>query len=151
MAYMSRSTLDDIDRRIIDLLIEDCRMSLRAIGADVGLTAPAVRDRILRLEDTGVIEAFSVRLNARALGFVLEAILTVEPLPGKLAAVEQVLREIPEVVDCVVVTGEACFVSRFVLKDVSDLDRLLGPLHDIARTRTSIVHRKPIPPRRPPF
>ncbi|QSF54787.1 Lrp/AsnC family transcriptional regulator [Brevundimonas fontaquae] len=148
---MSRSTLDDIDRRIIDLLIEDCRMSLRAIGADVGLTAPAVRDRILRLEDTGVIEAFSVRLNARALGFVLEAILTVEPLPGKLAAVEQVLREIPEVVDCVVVTGEACFVSRFVLKDVSDLDRLLGPLHDIARTRTSIVHRKPIPPRRPPF
>jgi Lrp/AsnC family leucine-responsive transcriptional regulator len=151
MAYMSRSTLDDIDRRIIDLLIEDCRMSLRAIGADVGLTAPAVRDRILRLEDTGVIEAFSVRLNARALGFVLEAILTVEPLPGKLAAVEQVLRDIPEVVDCVVVTGEACFVSRFVLKDVSDLDRLLGPLHDIARTRTSIVHRKPIPPRRPPF
>lgn len=151
IAYMSKSALDDIDRRIIDLLIEDCRMSLRAIGTDVGLTAPAVRDRILRLEDTGIIEAFSVRLNTRALGFLLEAILTVQPLPGKLQAVEHALRDIPEVVDCVVVTGEDCFVARFVLKDVSDLDRLLGPLHDIARTKTSIVHRKPIPPRRPPF
>ncbi len=148
---MSKSALDDIDRRIIDLLLDDCRMSLRTIGTDVGLTAPAVRDRILRLEDTGIIEAFSVRLNARALGFLLEAILTVQPLPGKLQAVEHALRDIPEVVDCVVVTGEDCFVARFVLKDVSDLDRLLAPLHDIARTKTSIVHRKPIPPRRPPF
>ena len=137
---MSQSALDDIDRRIIDLLIDDCRMSLRALGNDVGLTAPAVRDRILRLEDTGIIEAFSVRLNARALGFL-----------GKLQAVEHALRDIPEIVDCVVVTGEDCFVARFVLKDVGDLDRLLGPLHYIARTKTSIVHRKPIPPRRPPF
>ena len=148
---MSSTALDDIDRRIIDLLILDCRMSLRAIGTEVGLTAPAVRDRILRLEDTGTIEAFSVRLNARALGFLLEAILTVEPLPGKLRAVEQALRDIPEVLDCAVVTGDDCFVARFVLRDVSDLDRLLGPLHDIARTKTSIVHRKPFPPRRPPF
>src|ERR1700712_4492330 len=148
---MSSTALDDIDRRIIDLLILDCRMSLRAIGTEVGLTAPAVRDRILRLEDTGIIEAFSVRLNARALGFLLEAILTVEPLPGKLRAVEQALRDIPEVLDCAVVTGDDCFVARFVLRDVSDLDRLLGPLHDIARTKTSIVHRKPFPPRRPPF
>ena len=148
---MSRTVLDDTDRGIIDLLIDDCRRSLRTIAAHVGLSAPAVRDRILRLEDIGVIEAFSVRLNARALGFSLEAVLAVEPLPGKLRAVEQVLHELPEVVECVVVTGEDCFVARLVLKDVSDLDRLLGPLHDIARTKTSIVHRQPIPSRRPPF
>lgn len=148
---MSRATLDDTDRQIIDLLLDDCRQSLRTIAADIGLSAPAIRDRILRLEDIGVIEAFSVRLNARALGFSLEAVLAVEPLPGKLRAVEQVLYELPEVVECVVVTGEDCFVARLVLKDVSDLDRLLGPLHDIARTKTSIVHRQPIPPRRPPF
>lgn len=151
MAYMSRESLDDTDRQIMDLLIDDCRRSLRTIAAEVGLSAPAVRDRILRLEDIGVIEAFSVRLNARALGFSLEAVLAVEPLPGKLRAVEQALQELPEVVECVVVTGEDCFVARLVFKDVSDLDRLLGPLHDIARTKTSIVHRQPIPPRRPPF
>lgn len=150
MPYMMKHMLDDADRAIIDLLLHDSRISLRAIGAQVGLTAPAVRDRILRLEDVGIIEGFSIRLNARALGFSLEAILRVEPLPGKLRAVEKALQDMPEVVDCSVVTGEDCFVARLMLRDVSELDRLLGPLHDIARTKTSIVHRQPVPPRRPP-
>jgi Lrp/AsnC family leucine-responsive transcriptional regulator len=147
---MPKHTLDDADKAIIDLLLDDSRTSLRAIGTQVGLTAPAVRDRILRLEDVGIIEGFSIRLNARSLGFSLEAILRVEPLPGKLRAVEKVLQDMPEIVDCSVVTGEDCFVARLLLRDISELDRLLGPLHDIARTKTSIVHRQPVPPRRPP-
>lgn len=148
---MLKSNLDSFDQSIIDILLSDSRTSLRAIGAEVGLTAPAVRDRILRMEDTGIIEGFTVRLNARALGFMLEAILNVEPLPGRLKEVEQILRDIPEVLECSVVTGNDCFVARFVLKDVGDLDRILEPLHNVARTKTSIVHRKPIPSRRPPF
>jgi Lrp/AsnC family transcriptional regulator, leucine-responsive regulatory protein len=148
---MDKSRLDETDRRIIALLTDDCRKSLRAIAAEVGLSPPAVRERILRLEDVGIIESFSIRLNTRALGFSLEAILAVEPLPGKLREVEQTLRDTPEIVECAVVTGEDCFIARLVLRDVSDLDRLLGPLHDIARTKTNIVHRQPIPPRRAPF
>ncbi len=148
---MNKSPLNDVDRRIIDLLLEDSRISLRALGSQVGLTAPAVRDRILRLEDLGIIESFTIRLNPRALGFPLEAVLRVEPLPGKLQATEKVLVDMPEIVACSVVTGEDCFVARLMLRDISDLDRLLGPLHDIARTKTSIVHRQPVPSRRPPF
>ena len=148
---MGKDSLDGTDRQILDLLLQDSRLSLRAIGAAVGLSAPAVRDRVLRLEDVGIIESFSIRLNPRALGFTLEAVLRVEPLPGKLKAVERILSEMPEIVECSVVTGEDCFVTRMVLRDVAELDRLLGPLHDVARTRTSIVHRQPVPPRRPPF
>ncbi|MBO0145236.1 Lrp/AsnC family transcriptional regulator [Agrobacterium sp. Ap1] len=148
---MIKHTLDDVDRAIIDLLLHDSRISLRNIGAQVGLAAPTVRDRILRLEDVGVIEGFSIRLNARSLGFSLEAILRVEPLPGKLRAVEKALQDMPEIVDCSVVTGEDCFVARLLLREVGELDRLLGPLHDMARTKTSIVHRQPVPPRRPPI
>lgn len=151
MPYMTKHTLDDADKLIIDLLLHDSRISLRTIGAQVGLTAPTVRDRILRLEDVGIIEAFSIRLNARSLGFSLEAILRVEPIPGKLRAVEKALQDMPEIVDCSVVTGEDCFVARLLLREVGELDRLLGPLHDIARTKTSIVHRQPVPPRRPPI
>lgn len=147
---MIRTTLDAADRAILDLLLDDSRISLRALGARIGLSAPAVRDRILRLEDVGIIEGFSIRLNARALGFPLEAVLRVAPLPGRLRKVEATLQAMPEVVECSVVTGEDCFVARLVMRDVSELDRLLGPLHDMARTRTSIVHRQPVPPRRPP-
>lgn len=147
---MNKQTLDEADKAIIDLLLDDSRISLRNIGAQVGLTAPAVRDRILRMEDVGIIEGFTIRLNTRALGFSLEAVLRVEPLPGKLRAVEKVLQEMPEIVDCSVVTGEDCFVARLLLREIGDLDRLLSPLHDIARTKTSIVHRQPVPPRRAP-
>lgn len=151
MPYMADHTLDGTDKAIIELLLRDSRVSLRTIGAQVGLTAPAVRDRILRLEDVGIIESFSIRLNPRPLGFPLEAILRVEPLPGKLRPVETTLQNMPEVVECSVVTGEDCFVARLMLRDISELDRLLGPLHDIARTKTSIVHRQPVPPRCPPL
>jgi Lrp/AsnC family leucine-responsive transcriptional regulator len=147
---MMKQPLDALDRAIIDLLLQDTRISLRSIGARVGLSAPAVRERILRLADIGVIEGFSIRLNAAALGFALEAILRVEPLPGKLRSVEKMLQEMPEILECSVVTGEDCFVARLVLRDMGEIDRLLGPLHDIARTKTSIVHRRPVPSRRPP-
>lgn len=148
---MTKNSVDATDRKILDLLLQDSRISLRAIGAEVGLSAPAVRDRVLRLEDLGVIDSFTIRLNPRALGFALEAVLRVEPLPGKVKVVERILSDMPEIVECSVVTGDDCFVARMVLRDVGDLDRLLGPLHDVARTRTSIVHRQPVPPRRPPF
>jgi len=151
MPNMNTRALDDADRAILDLLLDDSRISLRMIGAQIGLTAPAVRERILRMEDAGVIEGFTVRLNPRALGFQLEAVLRVEPLPGEMRAVEQTLQAMPEVVDCCVVTGEDCFVARLVLRDISDLDRVLEPLHEKARTKTSIIHRKPVPPRRPPI
>jgi len=151
MPNMNTRALDDADRAILDLLLDDSRISLRMIGAQIGLTAPAVRERILRMEDAGVIEGFTVRVNPRALGFQLEAVLRVEPLPGEMRAVEQTLQAMPEVVDCCVVTGEDCFVARLVLRDISDLDRVLEPLHEKARTKTSIIHRKPVPPRRPPI
>lgn len=148
---MTRNELDELDRAIIDCLLDDSRISLRALGAKVALSAPAIRDRVLRLEDIRVIEGFSVQLNTRALGYTLEAVLRVEPLPGRLRAVEETLRNLPQVVECSVVTGDDCFVARLVMRDVSELDRLLAPLHDMARTRTSIVHRQPVPPRRPPL
>ncbi len=151
LPYMTQHILDATDRAIIDLLLDDCRISLRTIAVQVNLSAPSVRDRILRLEDVGIIEGFSIRVNARALGFALEAVLRVEPLPGKLRSVEKLLQDMPEIVDCCVVTGEDCFVARLVLRDVGELDRLLGPLHAVARTKTSIVHRQPVPPRRPPI
>lgn len=147
---MMKLSLDAVDCAILDLLFRDSRASLRTIGAQVNLSAPAVRDRILRLEDIGVIEGFGIRLNARALGFALEAILRVDPLPGKLRLVEKALQDMPEIVECSVVTGEDCFVARLLLREIGEIDRLLGPLHDIARTKTSIVHRQPVPPRRPP-
>jgi Lrp/AsnC family leucine-responsive transcriptional regulator len=142
--------LDAKDRDILRILAVDSRISLRDLGAQVDLSAPAVRERINRMEDEGVIEGFSVQIDPSALGYTLEAFVRIEPLPGRLKQVEKTLLDIPEITECSLVTGEDCFVARLVLRGISDLDRLLEPLHHSARTNTSIVKGTPIRRRLPP-
>lgn len=148
---MKKVILDAKDRAIIDELLADGRASVQAIGTRVGLSPPAVRERIRRLEDDGVIEGFTIEISARALGYTLEAIVRIEPLPGKLHIIERILQETPEITQCDTVTGDDCFIARMVLRDVQDLNRILNPLHDKARTNTSIIKGIPVPRRRAPF
>lgn len=148
---MKKVALDARDRAIIDGLLEDSRASQQSLATRAGITPPAVRERVRRLEDEGVIEAFTIEVGARSLGYTLEAIVRIEPLPGKLHIVERALQDTPEVIQCDTVTGDDCFIARMVLRDIQDLNRLLEPLHDKARTNTSIVKGNPVPRRRPPF
>ncbi|TDK32295.1 Lrp/AsnC family transcriptional regulator [Rhizobium deserti] len=148
---MKKVPLDARDRAIIDELLMDSRTSQQAMAQQVGLSAPAVRERIRRLEQEDVIEAFTLDINSRALGYTLEALVRIEPLPGKLHIVERTLQDMPEIIHCDAVTGDDCFVARMVLRDIQDLNRLLHPLHDKARTNTSIIKGTPVRRRRPPF
>lgn len=77
--------------------------------------------------------------------------MRVEPSLGRMRAVEKLLKDMPEIIECSVAAGEDCFVARLVLREIGDLDLLHGPLHVMARTKTSIVHRQQVPPRRPPM
>lgn len=148
---MNKVALDKVDHAILDALLHDARASQRALADHIGLSPPAIRERIRRLEDDGVIEGFTIDISTRALGYPLEAIVRLEPLPGKLHIVERALQDAPQVTQCDKVTGEDCFVARVVLRDVADLDRVLDPFHDLARTNTSIIKSSPIARRRPPL
>lgn len=148
---MKNRPLDSADQLIVSTLPRDARTSLRSLTRLAGLSAPAVGDRIRRLEDHGVIEAFTLELSSKALGYPIEAIVRIEPLPGRLTEVESILRETPEVTTCDVVTGDDCFVARLALRDFHDLDVILSPIHHVARTSTGIVKRSPVTRRPPPL
>lgn len=148
---MLKAVLDKVDHAILDALLHDARASQRALADRIGLSPPAIRERIRRLEDDGVIEGFTIDISTRSLGYTLEAIVRLEPLPGKLHIVERALQDALQVIQCDKVTGEDCFVARVVLRDVADLDRVLDPFHDLARTNTSIIKSSPIAGRRPPL
>jgi Lrp/AsnC family leucine-responsive transcriptional regulator len=94
------------------------------------------------MEEDGVIRHYTVELDARALGFAMEAIVRIEPLPGRLRDVEETILAMPEVTACDVVTGDDCFVARLALRSIEDLDVLLQPMHHLARTSSSIVKRR---------
>ena len=151
MIFVRKVALDGPNRAILDALLADARTSLRDLAETVGLSAPAVRERIRQLEEAGVIQGFSADVSWAALGYSLQAIVRIEPLPGKLRDVERVLQDTPQVVQCDGVTGDDCFIARVVLRDVADLDVVLEPLHVLARTSTAVIKKATVPLRAPPW
>lgn len=143
--------MDDIDQRILEALLGDARISLKDLAAQVGLSSPSVSERLRRLEERGVIRAFTVEIDPQALGYPLQAIVRIRPLPGKLHVVQKLIEEIPEFGECDKVTGEDCFVARLFLRSIDQLDQILDRVIDYAETNTSIVKMKPITRRPPPF
>ena len=143
--------IDAIDRKIIEALKADARMSLKDLAHRVGLSSPSASERLRRLEERGVIRAFTVDLDPQALGYTLQAIARVRPLPGKLQIVQKLLQEIPECTECDKVTGDDCFIARLIVRSIEDLDDILDRIADKAETSTAVVKSQPVRRRLPPF
>ncbi|QCI63078.1 Lrp/AsnC family transcriptional regulator [Phreatobacter stygius] len=143
--------LDDLDRRIVEILADDARISLKELAQRVELSSPSASDRLRRLEERGVIRAFTVDIDPQALGYTLQAIVRIKPLPGKLHTVQKLIREIPEFTECDKVTGDDCFIARLHLRSIEELDRILDRITDKAETSTAIVKAQPVKRRLPPL
>ena len=136
--------LDDVDKRILELLSNEGRMSVKDLAQHVGLSAPSTSERIKRLEERGVIRGFTVEIDPASIGFTLQAIIRVRPLPGKLHVVQQLIEAIPEISECDKVTGDDCFIARLHVRSIEELDTILDRIADKAETNTSIVKLQPV-------
>ncbi|WP_238084938.1 MULTISPECIES: Lrp/AsnC family transcriptional regulator [Pseudescherichia] len=143
--------IDDIDRQIVACLAEDARMSLKMLSARVGLTSPSTAERVKRLEERGVIQGYGAHVNLAAMGYTLQALVRVRPMPGMLHKVDKMIQAIPECIECDKVTGEDCFVMRLVVRSIEQLDELLDGLAEYAQSNTAIVKSSPVKRRLPPI
>jgi len=143
--------IDEIDRQIVGCLAEDARMSLKVLSARVGLTSPSTAERVKRLEERGVIQGYGAHVNLAALGYTLQALVRVRPMPGMLHKVDKMIQAIPECIECDKVTGEDCFVMRLVVRSIEQLDVLLDGLAEYAQSNTAIVKSSPVKRRLPPI
>ncbi|PWV98950.1 AsnC family transcriptional regulator [Hoeflea marina] len=149
MSVENQKSVDDTDLRILALLADDGRIALTELARRAGMSGPGVAERIRRLEQRGVIRAFTVDVDLAALGFSLHAIVRIKPRPGSLHLVERMILDEPRFIDCDKVTGDDCFVARLALRDIAELDRILDPFHDRAETSTAIVKSSPVRRRMP--
>jgi Lrp/AsnC family transcriptional regulator, leucine-responsive regulatory protein len=141
------SNLDDTNLGLIAELQRDARLSLAELGRRVGLSPPAVADRLERLEERGVIKGYRAEVDATALGYPLGVVIRVRPAPRQLAKVAEVARESPEVVECHRITGEDCFFVKAHVRSVEHLEELIDRFVVFGQTTTSIVQSSPVPRR----
>lgn len=152
--------LDPVDRKILRLLQEDGRMSFRALGEAVDLSAPSVHARVQRLEKEGYIRGYHADIDPERTGRTLTAYVTIGLEGGRKGDTPRVehvadqLRRDPDVVEVHAVTGEDDLLVKVRTTDIRGLERLLlrvlDPLEGVRRTTTNIVVRtmleRPSPP-----
>jgi Lrp/AsnC family transcriptional regulator, leucine-responsive regulatory protein len=139
--------MDALDLRILAELQVDARVSFAELGRRVGLSAPAVADRVQRLEETGVITGYHAEVNPRALGFTLGAIVRIRPAPRELHKVAELAQRTPEIVECHRITGEDCYFMKAYVRDVEHLEDVIDQFAIYGQTTTSIMQKSPVPRR----
>lgn len=148
---LSGTLLDEEDREILSALSEDSRSSINKLSRLVGLSTSSTAERVRRLEARGVIQGFCVKIDPRALGYLLQAIVRIKPLPGKLHLIEETIKLTPEFVECNKIIGDQCLICRLFLKTIEQLDEILSKISELSETNVSIVKSTFVERRLPPI
>jgi Lrp/AsnC family leucine-responsive transcriptional regulator len=118
--------IDTIDRQLLNLLYEDSRISQRSLAAKVGMSAPAVAERIARMERARVIKRHTIEVDWAVLGYGMVIVIPIRITEiGNVATVIAELRAIPELIELILLTGTYDMIARFRVKDSAHLQRLL--------------------------
>jgi Lrp/AsnC family transcriptional regulator, leucine-responsive regulatory protein len=139
--------LDALNLRLIAELQNDARVAHAELGRRVGLSSPAVTERVKRLEAAGVIRGYHADVDPRLLGYTLGVTIRIRPAPRQLAAVAQLARDTPEVIECHRVTGDDCYVMTAYVRDVEHLERVIDAFAAYGQTTSAIMQSSPVPRR----
>ena len=143
--------LDAVNTQLLTELVANPRLSMSELARRVGMSAPAVTERVQRLEATGVITGYRLDVDPTALGMPVTAWVRLRPGPGQLPKIAQVARETPQVAECHRITGEDCFLLKVHAPTIAALEEILDRFLLFGQTTTSIVVSTPVPPRALPL
>jgi Lrp/AsnC family leucine-responsive transcriptional regulator len=139
-----RNQIDDIDKQILNLLMENARMSYADIAKSVGMKSPSVIDRVKRLEQLGIIKGYTADINYKKLGEDINAFIGVSIDNAKhIDEFEAHVQDIdPDVIDCHHVTGDYTFLLSVITKNTSSLSKLIKKIRNVPgvdKTNTILI------------
>ena len=143
---MSQSELEATDRKILELLANDGRMSFTDLGKATGLSTSAVHQRVKRLEGRGLIQGYGATIDHEQLGLPLTAFISIRPIdPSQPDDSPERVRDIPEIESCWSVAGDESYILKVRVGTPTDLENLLARIRAAANvsTRTTIVLSTP--------
>ncbi len=131
--------MDELNRKILQCLQENARQSNAEIGRTIGISSPAVAERIRKLEDAGIITGYKALLSPFEMGFQLEAIITLRAFMGKLKPFLEKVKTFKEVIHCHRITGNENIVMHVILKNQKHLEKFIDVLISYGECKTQII------------
>lgn len=142
-----KSLLDQVNRRILAALAEDARLGASELARRVGMSAPAVRERVQRLEQTGIIRGYRLDVDPAAIGLPIAAWVRIRPGPGQLPKIAELAARTPEVSECHRISGDDCFLLKVHVAAIEALEGVLDRFLLHGQTTSSFIVSTPVPPR----
>ena len=139
--------LDQVNRGLQAHLHADARITMSELARRVGMSPPAVSERVAKLQEAGVIRGFRVDVDAAALGLPVTAFSRIRPTAGQLSKIADLARSIPQISECHRITGEDCFMVKLHARTVEAIEEILDRFLIYGQTTTSIVVSTPVPAR----
>jgi Lrp/AsnC family leucine-responsive transcriptional regulator len=144
IAFDYEKLLDATGWELLRALQEDARLSFSELGRRVGLTPPAVAERVHRLEEAGIITGYHAQVNPEKVGFSLTAFIRLGSACEHWDQVSALAQALPEILECHRIIGDDCFIIKVAVSSVPHLDALIKRLAVYGRTTTSIVLSSPV-------
>ena len=136
--------MDSIDKKILDLLQDNGRITVKEITQTISLTAPAVSERIRRMEKEGIIEGYTALINPQKIGRSVHALINVSIQPQDRENLLNLVEQEPLVVECYHVTGDYSYLVKVDAREIGDLVKLIIKFQKMGRTSTQIILSTPI-------
>jgi Lrp/AsnC family transcriptional regulator, leucine-responsive regulatory protein len=144
MALASEKLLDEIGWHILRELQENARLSFAELGRRVGLSIPAVTERVRRMEDAGIITGYHAEIDPEKIGLPITAFIRMNIVGDMTPRLTALLKELPEISECHRGTGGDSFIMKVNVASVHHLERLIDRLLPFGTTTTSIVLSSPV-------
>lgn len=139
--------MDDIDRKLLQLLQNNARMPIKYLASEVSLSSPAVSARIERLERQGIIRGYTLDLDPLRLGYHILAYINLDMSPTEKPKFIPFISSITNVLECNCVTGSFSMLMKVCYPSTQELDAFIGELQQFGKTETQIVFSSPVSPR----
>lgn len=131
--------VDKIDEQILDILKDNSRLSFADLGRKINLSPSAIRERVQKMEDSGVIQKYDIQIDMKKLGYDLEAFILLKVFPGQLIHILKIIKHFSEVKEAHRITGSQNIHLRVVVKNQLHLQKLIDQLMIYGDTNTLLI------------
>ncbi|SHK09434.1 Lrp/AsnC family transcriptional regulator [Tepidibacter formicigenes] len=136
--------MDVTDYKIIEVLQKDGRISMKDLGKIVGLTSPAVSERVKRLEECGIIEGYKAVINPKKLNKNINAFINIGLPADKYTEFLDFANNCNSIIECHHITGQDCLILKVLVESMDDLEKLIDTIKQVGHTQTYIILSSPI-------